>query len=248
MLARLAAVVLSVAFAVTPGAAQVDGDACATNSLGALGEAAALADDGDPAAATTRLRGAFEADRRCRPLAVAFWAVSGAAAATEAARRGGPIDLLAPVTGAMAELEMIAAQAGRLSEAEYARAATLAARAAAQDERDEMHVWLTHARQVSARLAAIGDPPRWPQPIDRLEGALWFEVDRFVESADAYERAATREGTVAAWLGLARARARLDRRQGACAAWKAAADLGKQRRPDSVGTVEAFMALADCYR
>ena len=35
-------------------------------------------------------------------------------------------------------------------------------------------------------------PPEWPLAIDELEGELLFEVDRFTESRDAYERAAKR--------------------------------------------------------
>jgi hypothetical protein len=94
----------------------------------------------------------------------------------------------------------------------------------------------------------MGEPPRWPQWIDMLDGALWLEVDRFAEAAEAYERVASTEGTVAAWLGVARARTRLGRREGACVAWKAAVDRGKARGASTPGTAEAFLALADCYR
>jgi tetratricopeptide (TPR) repeat protein len=247
MLARLAAVGLWLGLAVASAWAQAGGGPCTPASAGAIAVAAALSDDGDPAGAEARLREAFEADPRCRPLAVAYWATLGAVAAAHAATRGGPVDLLAPVTGAMAELELVAVEEGRLSEAEYARAALLAARAAAQDERDEMRVWLTHARAVATRLDAVERSPRWPASIDMLEGGLWLEVDRYAEAAEAYERSAAVRPTVAAWIGLAQARERLGRHEGACAAWRGAMALA-DRRPDAPGVVLARLALADCYR
>ncbi len=73
-----------------------------------------------------------------------------------------------------------------------------------------MALFLEHARALSVQMALTGAPARWPLPIDELEGELWFEVDRFTEARDAYERATKTTGQPAAWLGLARANARLD--------------------------------------
>ena len=74
--------------------------------------------------------------------------------------------------------------------ARYAEIAIRAAVSAAQEEREELGVLLAHARDLSNQMGiGGGTPPEWPLPIDELEGELWFEVDRFAESRDAYERA-----------------------------------------------------------
>jgi len=105
--------------------------------------------------------------------------------------------------------------------ARYADAAIRAAIAAAQEEREEMAVFLEHARALSVQMALIGAPARWPLPIDELDGELWFEVDRFTEARDAYQRAVKTTASPRAWLGLARANARLNDGAAACAAYKA---------------------------
>ena len=70
------------------------------------------------------------------------------------------------------------------------RSAIRAAVSAAQEERDELALLLEHARDLSNQMGiGAGTPARWPLPIDELEGELWFEVDRFTESRDAYLRA-----------------------------------------------------------
>ena len=105
--------------------------------------------------------------------------------------------------------------------ARYADAAIRAAISAAQEEREEMSVFLEHARALSTQMALTGASARWPLPIDELEGELWFEVDRFPESRDAYQRAIKNTASPRAWLGLARASVRLDDTAAACAAYKA---------------------------
>ena len=96
--------------------------------------------------------------------------------------------------------------------ARYAEVAIRAAVSAAQEERDEMALFLEHARDLSIQMALIGAPAQWPLPIDELEGELWFEVDRFAEARDAYERA-TKTADPNAWIGLARASAQARRRR-----------------------------------
>ncbi len=130
---------------------------------------------------------------------------------------GAPRDRLGPVNQSLQRLDTLIANVS----ARYADAAIRAAIAAAQEEREEMAVFLEHARALSVQMALIGAPARWPLPIDELEGELWFEVDRFTEARDAYQRAIKTTASPRAWLGLARANARLNDGLAACAAYKA---------------------------
>lgn len=221
---------------------------CAPESVRALGEAAALRDGGDPLEAERTLLPVARADAACRGVAVAFWALFGANSAAHAATRGGSAEALGPVTSAVEVMQTLASDDGPTSAAEYAKAALLAAAAAAQDERDEMRLWLAHARAVALRLAALGDAPAWPAPVDLVEGTLWFEVDRFEDAAGAYERAATARPSVAAWLGLGRARERLGRREGACAAYRAASVAAAQGRPSTAVRDELARHQTACGR
>ena len=61
--------------------------------------------------------------------------------------------------------------------------------------------------------------PGWPLPIDEVEGELWFEVDRYVEARDAYERAVKGAASPNALVGLARAADKLGDRVAACSAY-----------------------------
>jgi hypothetical protein len=130
---------------------------------------------------------------------------------------GAPRDRLGPVNRSLERLDILIVNLS----ARYADAAIRAAVSAAQEEREEMAVFLEHARALSVQMALIGTPAQWPLPIDELEGELWFEVDRFPESRDAYQRATRTTASPRAWLGLARANARLDDMAAACAAYKA---------------------------
>lgn len=130
---------------------------------------------------------------------------------------GAPRDRLGPVNRSLERLDTLIVNVS----ARYADAAIRAAISAAQEEREEMKVFLEHARALSVQMALTGAPARWPLPIDELEGELWFEVDRFSESRDAYQRATKTTASPRAWLGLARASARLDDIAAACAAYKA---------------------------
>ena len=103
--------------------------------------------------------------------------------------------------------------------ARYADAAIRAAVSAAQEERDEMAVFLAHARDLSDTMALTGAPAQWPLPIDEMEGELWLEVDQYAEARDAYQRATKLKPTANAWIGLARASDRLGDLVGACAAY-----------------------------
>lgn len=130
---------------------------------------------------------------------------------------GAPPDRLGPVNRSLERLDTLIVHVS----ARYADAAIRAAISAAQEERDEMALFLEHARALSVQMALIGAPARWPLPIDELEGELWLEVDRFAEARDAYQRATRITASARAWLGLARANARLDDTAAACAAYRA---------------------------
>lgn len=145
-------------------------------------------------------------------------AMAGWRAAREIAPKGGAVDLLGPVNARLKELDAIPNMSAR-----YAEIAIRAAVSAAQEEREEMGLLLAHARDLSNQMGlGAGTPPEWPLAIDELEGELWFEVERFTESRDAYERAAKQRGTPNAWIGLARAADKLGDTVTACRAYTTA--------------------------
>ena len=145
-------------------------------------------------------------------------AMAGWRAAREIAPKGGAVALLGPVNARLKELDAIPNMSAR-----YAEIAIRAAVSAAQEEREEMGLLLAHARDLSNQMGiGAGTPPEWPLAIDELEGELWFEVDRFTESRDAYERAAKQRGTPNAWIGLARAADKLGDTVTACRAYTTA--------------------------
>ena len=145
-------------------------------------------------------------------------AAAGWTAARALAAKGGAVDQLGPVNQRLKELDHIPNNLN----ARYAEVAIRAAVCAAQDERDEMSVFLVHARGLSNQMSLAGEgPARWPLPIDELEGELWLQVDRYPEARDAYQRA-TVHGGARAWMGLARASDRLDQAKAACTAYRTA--------------------------
>jgi hypothetical protein len=141
-------------------------------------------------------------------------AMEGWSAARALAPKGGAVDLLGPVNVRLKELDVMPNTSAR-----YAEVAIRAAVSAAQEERDEMQLFLDHARDLSTQMAAAGAPARFPLPIDELAGELWLEVDRFTESRDAYLRATETAPTPNAWIGLARASDKLGDLVAACAAY-----------------------------
>ena len=146
-------------------------------------------------------------------------AMAGWLAARAPAPKGGALDLLGPVNARLKELDAMPNMSAR-----YAEIAIRAAVSAAQEERDELGLLLTHARDLSDQMGAGNRPPaEWPLPIDELEGELWLEVDRFSEARDAYERATRTRGTPNSWIGLARASDKLGDTATACRAYGNAA-------------------------
>jgi hypothetical protein len=158
---------------------------------------------------------------------VATIAREGWAAARAIAPKGGALELLGPVNLRLKELDAVDGLPAR-----YAEVAIRAAVSAAQEERDEMELFLVHARDLSNQMALVGTPAEYPLPIDEVEGELWFEVDRFTESRDAYERATKLKPTPNAWVGLARAADKLGDVVTACRAYTAASST--KNLPSSV--------------
>jgi hypothetical protein len=141
-------------------------------------------------------------------------AMEGWHAARALAPKGGALELLGPVNVRLRELDKMPNTSAR-----YAEVAIRAAVSAAQEERDEMQLFLEHARDLSKQMELAGAAARWPLPIDELEGELWLEVDRYTEAHDAYTRAATTTPTPNALIGVARASDKLGDVVGACAAY-----------------------------
>ena len=150
-----------------------------------------------------------DVDREVQRVAMEGWV-----AARALAPRGGALELLGPVNIRLKMLDSLPGTAAR-----YADVAIRAAVSAAQEERDELGVFLAHARDLSKTMALTGAPAQWPLPIDELEGELWLEVDRYTEARDAYLRATKTKPTANAWIGLARASDRLGAVVTACAAY-----------------------------
>jgi pimeloyl-ACP methyl ester carboxylesterase len=187
----------------------------------------ARADDG---AAADRLGAGSGSAGECDEIGVAALAVDGWVEARRLTRVAGAPDALSRMGDVIARLQTVRASRAPTALiaqlAAYADAVLRAAVAAAQDERDEMQVYLAHARSLaeSLRLARVERP--WPLPIDLVDGELWLEVDRFAEAAAAFERLGNGPLAARASLGLGAARERLDNPSGACAAYQRAAAGG----------------------
>jgi tetratricopeptide (TPR) repeat protein len=158
----------------------------------------------------------------CGLLRLATIALEGWSEARALAPAGGAAELLGPAQRTLEQLKPFVQTDDRL-EAEYAETAIRAAIAAAQDERPEMELLLTHARDLSERLRLRDRRAVWPRPLNLLVGELWFEVDRFDEARAAYQRAVAGEASPAALVGLARTLARLGQQAAACATYRRAA-------------------------
>ena len=135
--------------------------------------------------------------------------------ARDLAPLGGPAEHQAPVRTTLASLNQLRGR-GLDLEVEYADTVIRAAIAAAQDERPEMALLLTHARDLAERLTDRKRRAVWPRAFNVVAGELWFEVDRFEDARAAYERAVMADPTPAAIVGLAHALARLNRQDEAC--------------------------------
>lgn len=164
---------------------------------------------------------AAAADQEIQRIAMEGWL-----AARALAPKGGAVELLGPVNLRLRDLDRYPHLSAR-----YAEAAIRAAVAAAQEEREEMALFLEHARGLSDDMAIGASPAQWPVPIDELAGELWLEVDRFTEARDAYRKATELKPSPNAWIGLARASDKLGDIAAACRAYK---NASSQKLPSSV--------------
>ncbi len=213
-----------------PVSARAQGDGCpAPAPRAALRQASEHLQQLDDAAAADALRAAWSGVQECPELATALVAVDGWVEARRLAPLGGAPDRLGAINNLLRRLDddraSLAATStlGRLNR--YAEAAVRAAVAAAQDERDEMQAYLSHARDLAGALAAAGQSSMWPLPIDEIEGELWLEVDRFDDARAAFARASEAGRGARGVVGLARTLDRLRDQSGACAEYQRAESL-----------------------
>lgn len=208
---------------------QTPPDRCAAEARRVLAEMAAATARGDVVETARPATAGDTADRDCAELRLASWSWHGWSAAVTAADRGGTPESLAPVRAA---IDAVTALGPPRSAAAYVAALLRAAAAAAQDERDEMLVWIDEARAISTRLALSGPAPAVPLAIDQAEGELWHGLDDYELAEAAFTRALAAADTPAAWRGLARARDRRGNRAGACEAYRrAATELAREAAP-----------------
>ncbi len=129
--------------------------------------------------------------------------------AARSAWPGGVAPAAAVAQRAAQRLERLALAEGPQGRAEAARAAVLAAIAAAQEERDELALLLTHALEVEAATVDDSDIPMLPLPLQEVAGDLWLQVHRYQEAQVAYRASLDRYPNRArSWIGLARASAK----------------------------------------
>ncbi len=213
---------LLLAWVLLPWPQTADAPGCSATTAAALDAAETSSLRGEWAQADEVLRGQAASAGACREVMVAAWAWHGWLTAVAAAARGGTDEALA---GVRAAADALGDPGPAASEAAYAKAVLRAAAVAAQDERDELPLWLEHARDLAARRALTRESARWPLPIDLVEGELWSSVDDYELAEASYARALAGRDSALAWRGLARARARRGNRPGACTAYERALTL-----------------------
>ncbi len=201
-------------------APQPGGSDCTKEELKALEISAQMVARGDDAAAGQAVdRGARGSTDSCALITLARLSLVGWVEARKLAPAGGAVELLGPANHSLAELDALKTSALAL-DVEYAQTALRAAIAAAQDERPELGLLLTHARDLAERILARGRRAMWPRPYNVLAGELWLEVDRYEDARLAFERAVTAEQSPLALVGLAESLSRLGRHEEACAAYR----------------------------
>lgn len=190
---------------------------CSATELKAMQGAEQALAQGDAPAALAALDREPEG---CQLKHVSVLSLRAWAEARALASAGGPFERQGAVRRALAALDALASSGELALEAEYAATCIRAALAAAQDERPEMELLLTHARDLSERLLVRKRRALWPRPLNEAAGELWFEVDRYADAALAYARALSVDPSPVARVGLARALARDGRMDEACATYR----------------------------
>jgi hypothetical protein len=137
--------------------------------------------------------------------AEAYWYVRGVLAA-RSAWPGGRNQPLSIARQAADRLETLAANGGRWSRTEVRRALVHAAIAGAQEEREQMSLYLSHAGELDAQLRGAGLHDDEILPFEELAGDLWLQVHRFHDAMRHYRTIVSRQPQrTRAWIGLARA-------------------------------------------
>jgi hypothetical protein len=218
---------LTVALLSAGSATAADASACPENLERVFGEARHDENRVDDGAAAGRLAAANEQASGCAELALAALVLEGWVEARRLALVGGAPGELVRINGILARISAVPATLSRAAllsrSAMYAEAVLRAGVAAAQDERDEMQLYLAHARTLADSLR-FGSPARpWPLPIDLVAAELWLEVDRFAEARAAFERVTDPELAGRVALGTAQVLERLDDVIAACGAYRRAA-------------------------
>ena len=108
-------------------------------------------------------------------------------AAEAAARVGGSPESLAPVREAIALLDQMTG--GAHGAAEVARYVLAAAADAAQDERDQMALFLDHAVALERAQLDAHQPAAPGITAHEAAGELWLRVYRYEDAQRAYQRA-----------------------------------------------------------
>lgn len=137
------------------------------------------------------------------------WYAVGLAAA-RAAWPGGKVAEIELARRAVTALDAVTAERSRLSLHELRRVMILAAVAAAQEEREEMTVLLTHGLELADGFTPARVTAALAIPADELAGDLWLQVQvhRYADAQQAYERSLGRQpGRARSVYGLARAAA-----------------------------------------
>lgn len=219
--------------------------ACPAAAVAVLEAAEAAVLSGEFDVAFELLQGRATPGSACAELAVATRAWAGWLAAASAALLGGSAHALG---GVRAQWEALGSTGPGATDSAYATALLRAAAVAAQDERDELQLWVEHARDLAARRALVKERARWPLSIDLAEGELWSGVDDYELAEASYTRALAERDSALGWRGLARARDRRGNRTGACAAYRRALDLASAAFPAGVVATEARGYLLACQR
>jgi len=142
-------------------------------------------------------------------------------------------------------LERRAAEQGTQSLAELHRVSVMAAIAAAQEERAELGLFLTHATSMVVRPRPARAPTHPLIPVHELAGDLWLQVSRFRDAARAYAEALERHpGRPRAVIGLARASAGAGDAVNARTAYRKLLVLWKDADRDRAELAEAREYLA----
>ncbi len=194
-------------------ASQPQNPPCTPAETAALDRAETLVHAIDDGGATEYLRETSAGSAECAAVTLARAALDGWNEARRLALSGGDPQQLGSVQTLLDWL----AGLGNTLQVQYATTVIRAAVAAAQDERDEMGLYLMHADWLAGRLALVGERARWPLPPDLVAGELWFEVDRYADAQAAYTRASA---SGRSRLGLARAAERGADTATACRAYR----------------------------